>query len=190
MPNHFARFPTALAVPFVLSACADLSPAGIETRTAEAPVSTSSAVAGTVAAGPSIVEVALDVNARTGEFSTLLTALRAADLIDALDGPRPYTVFAPTDAAFDALPDGVLARVLGDTELLREVLLHHVTRGVRRSASVAGASRIRMLDGRSVYVGRGPDGALVGGARLVATDVEASNGIIHVIDAVLVPVTD
>jgi transforming growth factor-beta-induced protein len=138
---------------------------------------------------PTIVETALAVNAQTGEFDHLIEAVVRAGLVDALNGNRQLTVFAPTDAAFEDLfatlgVSGVVA-IPGDT--LRAVLLYHVAPGERFSGDVLASARIRTL-GKGFLVPSVHDGsAWVNGARIVAADVDASNGVIHVIDAVLLP---
>jgi uncharacterized surface protein with fasciclin (FAS1) repeats len=152
-------------------------------------------VAAAKPADNSIVDVALAANAESGEFDILIAALKAADpsILAALDGKGQYTVFAPTDAAFlnllDIL-DATPADLLGNTALLNRVLTYHVARGERDSTDVLGSSRIRTLNGAFI---RQSGGELVDrssatpNAGFVATDVQASNGIIHVIDQVLVP---
>lgn len=151
-----------------------------------------------------IVETALAVNAASGEFSTLIAALDAADLVGALNGKGQYTVFAPTDAAFAALEaanPGITAQLLADTDLLTEVLLYHVTEGRRWSNSVFNKNNtkaIEMLNGGYVWSSPGlsltdSDSLNLGSAdaNIVVDpplyDISASNGVIHVIDQVLIP---
>lgn len=136
---------------------------------------------------PSIVDVAIAINQETGEFSTLIAALQAADLVDALHAKRKLTVFAPTDAAFaelglDAGNIGTLPR-----ETLTNILLYHVTRGNRLSQSVVNADRMRMLNGQFTFVSATGAGVSVNDAQIVQVDVLAGNGVIHVIDGVLLP---
>ena len=143
--------------------------------------------------GNTIVDVALAVNAETGEFSILKAALLAADpsVINTLSGNGQFTVFAPTDAAFLALlaeKGWTAEQVLGDQELLTQVLLYHVARGNRGSGSVLSSARIRTLQRGFIFQS---DGSLIDAngrtANLIATDIQASNGVIHVIDTVLLP---
>lgn len=140
------------------------------------------------AESPTVVEVALAVNGETGEFSTLIAAVVAADLVDALSTRGQRTVFAPTDAAFAelGLNAGNIAGAL-DSEALTDILLYHVAPGRRAAQSVVNARQIRMLNGGFNDIWVDDSGAYIGGARIIQTDVEASNGIIHVIDAVLLP---
>ena len=141
----------------------------------------------------SIVDVALEINGETGEFSILIAALLAADpaVISTLDGKGQFTVFAPTDAAFVALLNelGLTAdELLSDQELVTEVLLYHVAHGRRYANSVVTANRVRMLNKSFTY----PEGATLTDnqgrtANIVMTDVTADNGVIHVIDKVVLP---
>jgi uncharacterized surface protein with fasciclin (FAS1) repeats len=139
------------------------------------------------ARGPNLVEVAVSQNAATGEFSTLIAALVAADLVDAIAAPGQRTVFAPTDAAFAEL--GLNAGNIGtlDQATLTQILLYHVTPGRRIARSVVPADRLRMLNGGFTAISRQAGGVFINDAAIVATDVMASNGIIHVIDGVLLP---
>lgn len=139
------------------------------------------------APSPTIVDVALAVNASTGEFSTLLAAVVAADLASALSARGQRTVFAPTDAAFATL--GLNAGNIGTlpTDALTNILLYHVAAGRRDSGSVVGSDRIRMANGGFTRVSLEGGAAFINDARIVQPDVSASNGIIHVIDAVLLP---
>ena len=143
--------------------------------------------------GNTIVDVALAANAKTGEFSILIAALKAADpaVLQTLSGKGQFTVFAPTDAAFvDLLGElGVTAdQLLSNKDLVTTVLLYHVARGNRDSSEVLDSSRIRTLQGGFLY----QDGGVLTDARdrtsnIIAVDIQASNGVIHVIDRVVLP---
>ncbi|MBE0565914.1 MAG: fasciclin domain-containing protein [Krumholzibacteria bacterium] len=149
------------------------------------------AVTGAEKARPSerttIVDVALAVNAETGEFSTLIAAVVAADLVDALSARGQLTVFAPTDAAFAKL--GLDADSIGslDKDTLTGILLYHVAKGRRLAEDVVSSDRIRMLNGGFTAISLNDEGAFINDALIVATDVPADNGVIHVIDTVLLP---
>ena len=134
-----------------------------------------------------VVDVALAVNASTGEFSTLIAALVAADLVETLQGPGPFTVFAPTDAAFAEL--NLNASNIGSlpVETLTGILLYHVAPARRDAANVTSATSITMVSGGSAGISVTAAGAFIDGAQIVQTDVAAQNGIVHVIDAVLMP---
>jgi uncharacterized surface protein with fasciclin (FAS1) repeats len=122
-----------------------------------------------------------------GSFTTLLTALGAAGLTSTLEGEGPYTVFAPTDEAFAAIDAEVLTDLISNTELLTAVLTYHVVGGEFSSADVAGLSSAPTLNGKDLSLSFDGTTVMVDGASVIAPDVEASNGIIHVIDAVLLP---
>ena len=142
----------------------------------------SSAFAGSYAKSPSIVEVA----SSTEGFSTLVTALKAANLVDTLQGDGPFTVFAPTDDAFAALPAGALEGLLADPEKLAQVLTLHVVAGKAQAADVVALSEVETVQGKSLQIDAA-NGVSVGGAKVIQADVMASNGVIHVIDRVLLP---
>ena len=141
----------------------------------------------------SIVDLALDVNAQNGEFSILIAALQAADpsVIQTLNGKGQYTVFAPTDAAFVALLNelGVSAgELLSNQELVTTVLLYPVARGNRDSADVISSDRIRTMQGGFLF----QSGGILTDANgrtsnIIAVDFFADNGVVHVIDTVVLP---
>lgn len=134
----------------------------------------------------------VDTAVQADDFNTLAQALEAADLVGALKGDGPFTVFAPTDAAFDALPDGQLESLLQpeNKEQLQAILRYHVVSGAAMASDVTGMDSVPTLEGRSVRI-QVNDGTvrLMGQntATVVQTDIEASNGVIHVIDTVLLP---
>lgn len=143
---------------------------------------------GTAAASPpSEGDTIVDVAVAADDFDVLVAAVQEADLVDVLSGNRQLTVFAPTDAAFGELADALDVEVedLLGLDNLEEILTYHVTSGRRSAASVVNAPRVNTLSGAAVDV----DGTTLNGgqAEIVATDIEASNGIIHVIDGVLLP---
>ncbi len=130
-----------------------------------------------------------EVAAATPDLSTLVTAVTEAGLVDTLSGPGPFTVFAPNNAAFEALPAGTLDSLLADpTGALTEVLQLHVVSGAALTSEQAIAAAGTNIDtlGGPVAVALDGDNLTVGGATVVGPDVEASNGIIHVIDSVIV----
>jgi uncharacterized surface protein with fasciclin (FAS1) repeats len=139
--------------------------------------------------GPTIVETAIAVNGATGEFDELIAAVSRAGLVDALSANRQFTVFAPTDAAFASLYDALGVGGVGDIppDTLRAVLLHHVSPGERLSGDVLDAARIRTLNRDFVVPSLEGGSAWIDNARILAADVDTSNGVIHVIDRVLVP---
>lgn len=131
----------------------------------------------------------VDTAVAAGQFKTLAAALKAAGLVDTLKGPGPFTVFAPTDAAFAALPAGTVDNLLKpeNREQLTRILTYHVVPGKVMASSVASMDSATTVQGGRLDIDASGDGVTVDGARVTATDVAASNGVIHVIDKVLIP---
>ena len=127
----------------------------------------------------------VDVAAKAGNFNTLVTADKAAGLVDTLKGPGPFTVFAPTDAAFAKVPKAKLDALLADKAALTKVLTYHVVPGKVMAADVK-AGKVKTVEGQELTVTT-KGGVMVDNAKVVATDVAASNGVIHAIDTVLMP---
>jgi uncharacterized surface protein with fasciclin (FAS1) repeats len=122
-----------------------------------------------------------------GSFTTLAAALEAAGLVSVLQGEGPFTVFAPTDDAFAKLPAGTVEALLADTEALTRVLTYHVVPGRVTSGQVVGLSEAGTVAGIAAPIEVRDGSVYVAGAKVVAADVQASNGIIHVIDTVMLP---
>jgi uncharacterized surface protein with fasciclin (FAS1) repeats len=130
----------------------------------------------------------VDTAAAAGQFTTLARALTAAGLVDTLKGPGPFTVFAPTDAAFAKVPADQLNALLADPAQLRAVLTYHVAAGSVPASQVLDLASAKTVQGEPVAIGvRGDAVYLNGTTRVAQTDVQASNGLIHVIDTVLLP---
>jgi uncharacterized surface protein with fasciclin (FAS1) repeats len=129
----------------------------------------------------------VDVAAGNEDFSTLVAAVEAADLVETLSGEGPFTVFAPTNDAFDALPEGVLDALLleENVDVLTSILTYHVVSGEVTSDQVTDGD-VATVEGQSVTLST-ENGVMVNDATVVIADVEASNGVIHAIDAVLIP---
>jgi uncharacterized surface protein with fasciclin (FAS1) repeats len=130
-----------------------------------------------------IVEVAM----AAGSFNTLVAAVKAADLVETLSSPGPFTVFAPTDEAFAQIPEADLNALLADKEALTAVLTYHVVSGAVRSSDVVKLSSAETVNGQSVSIKVMDGKVMIDGATVVTADIEASNGIIHVIDKVILP---
>lgn len=133
----------------------------------------------------SIVDVAVEA----GSFTTLVAAVQAAGLVDTLKGPGPFTVFAPTDAAFAALPAGAVDDLLQpeNKDKLVSVLTYHVIPGKVMAADIAGkAMDVATVQGSTVHIDA-TDGVKIAGATVVTADVAADNGVIHIIDTVIMP---
>ena len=128
----------------------------------------------------------VDVAVAVGSFDTLVTAVKAAGLVNTLKGEGPFTVFAPTDEAFAKLLDGTLEALLADKQALAEVLTYHIVAGKVMAADVVSLSSAKSVQGQSIRISTGA-GVKVDDANVTQTDIEASNGVIHVIDAVMLP---
>jgi transforming growth factor-beta-induced protein len=148
-------------------------------------LATSAAAQETCAASKNIVQTAI----AAGQFKTLVKAVEAAGLAGTLSGTGPFTVFAPTDEAFAKLPDGALEGLLKNPEALKGVLLYHVVAGKVMAADVVKLKTAKTALGQSVQIDAS-NGVRVGGANVVKTDIAASNGVIHVIDTVIMPKND
>jgi uncharacterized surface protein with fasciclin (FAS1) repeats len=129
----------------------------------------------------------VDVASEAGTFTTLLAAAEAAGLVETLRGEGPFTIFAPTDDAFASLPEGAVEALLADPAALRSVLLYHVVHGRISSEQVVGSDGAETVEGSSLRFSRDGDAVQVDEAQVIAVDIAASNGVIHVIDAVLIP---
>jgi uncharacterized surface protein with fasciclin (FAS1) repeats len=160
----------ALAAALTLSACGSDSETATDSMTEEASVGT-------------IVDTAIGA----GNFSTLVAAVTAADLVETLSGTGPFTVFAPTDEAFAALPAGVLDALLlpENKAVLAQILTYHVVSGTVMAADVTDGD-VATVEGSNITLSTA-SGVTVNGANVVAADVMASNGVIHAIDAVILP---
>ena len=132
-----------------------------------------------------IVGVAVEA----GIFNTLVAAVQAAELVDVLKGEGPFTVFAPTDDAFAALPEGTVESLLlpENKELLISILLYHVVSGSVSAADVVALDSATTVNGASINISVNDSGVMINNANVVQADVAASNGVIHIIDAVLLP---
>ncbi|MFP4199820.1 MAG: fasciclin domain-containing protein [Clostridia bacterium] len=133
----------------------------------------------------------VDTAVAAGDFETLVTALTATGLDEALRGDGPFTVFAPTDEAFAALPEGTLEKLLDNPEILENVLLYHVVEGEVTAADAAAldGESVATLSGQSIDISA-DGGVFINDAEVTTPDVECSNGVIHVIDSVLLPEFD
>jgi hypothetical protein len=122
----------------------------------------------------------------SGNFSTLVSAVKTADLVDALDAPGPLTLFAPTDEAFRKLPKGTVEQLMSDRAMLRSVLQHHVVSGKVTTKDAISTHSYRALDGSELNIDT-CEGMNVNGAKVVEADIAVRNGVIHAIDTVLMP---
>ncbi|MBN2114494.1 MAG: fasciclin domain-containing protein [Acidimicrobiia bacterium] len=136
---------------------------------------------------PAALKDIVDTAVEAGSFTTLVTAVEAAGLVDTLKGEGPFTVFAPTDEAFAALPEGALEGLRADIPGLTDVLLYHVVPGKVMAADVVGLTSATTVQGSDLEITVEDGKVMIDGATVLTTDIETSNGVIHVIDAVLLP---
>ncbi|MCD1294097.1 hypothetical protein CUJ83_03695 [Methanocella sp. CWC-04] len=134
-------------------------------------------------ADKNIVQVAQD----SGQFNTLITAVKAADLQDTLSGKGPFTVFAPTDAAFDKLPAGTVQSLVNDKPKLKNILTYHVVPGKLTAADIKNMKTLKTVQGQELKVTVIGDKVMVDGATVTNADIMTNNGVIHVIDKVMMP---
>jgi transforming growth factor-beta-induced protein len=138
-------------------------------------------------AAPATSKTIVQTAVAAGTFKTLASLLTKAGLVGTLQGKGPFTVFAPTDAAFAKVPKATLAALAKDKAKLRSVLLYHVVKGNVPASKVVKLSSAKTLNGKSVSIRVSGGKVFVGGARVTTTDVKASNGVIHVVNKVLIP---
>jgi len=164
-----------------LAACGG-APADDAATTADSTAMTAESAA--PAATVDIVETAL----AAGTFNTLAQALTAAELVETLKGPGPFTVFAPTDEAFAKIPEADLQALLADKAALTKVLTYHVVAGNVPSSDVVGMTSATSVEGSPITISVVDGKVMLNGSSTVTqTDIAASNGVIHVIDAVIMP---
>lgn len=129
----------------------------------------------------------VDTAVAAGDFQTLVVAVEEAGLVETLKGEGPFTVFAPTDAAFNKIPEETLNALLADKEKLAEVLTYHVVPGKVMAADVVKMSSAKTVQGESIGIEVQDGSVYVDGAKVIKTDIKTSNGVIHVIDTVIMP---
>ncbi len=137
-----------------------------------------------IASAADIVDTAV-----AGHFNTLVAAVKAAGLVDTLKGPGPFTVFAPTDEAFARLPKGTLDNLLKpeNKEQLKKILTYHVVAGKVMAKDVVKLHSAKTVEGGDLSIKTGSSGVMVNNAHVTKTDIAADNGVIHVVDTVLLP---
>ena len=172
----FTRF-SGIAASLLLVACGPSSTAMESAQTAQDAVQDM--------AKPDIVDTAVSA----GQFQTLVAAVQAAGLVETLKGPGPFTVFAPTDEAFARLPEGTVANLLlpENRDQLAAILTYHVVPDAVRAEQVVALNSVGTVQGASLPILTDAGGVQIGDARVLQTDIECANGVIHVIDSVLIP---
>jgi transforming growth factor-beta-induced protein len=190
MKRSIALLVPALAI--AIAACsAAASPSAVPTAASTPSPAATAAAAPSAMPSASAAAMAKDIvqtATEAGSFKTLLAAVKAAGLVETLQGEGPFTVFAPTDAAFAALPAGTLDGLLKDPAALKKILLYHVVSGSVTADKVVGLTSATSVEGSPIAVSV-KDGTvyLNDSAKVVTPDVMASNGVIHVIDKVILP---
>ena len=144
-------------------------------------------VALAVTASAASAQTLVGIAASNPQFSTLVKAVEAAGLVDTLNGPGPFTVFAPTNAAFAKLPAGELDALLANKQELIKVLTYHVVPGKVMASDVVKLLSAKTVEGEPITITTSAKGVMVDNAHVTATDIVASNGVIHVIDSVILP---
>jgi uncharacterized surface protein with fasciclin (FAS1) repeats len=129
----------------------------------------------------------VDTAVAAGNFTTLAKALQEAGLVETLKGAGPFTVFAPTDEAFKKIPAEKLEAVLKDKEMLKKILLYHVVAGKVMAKDVVGMKSAKTAQGSSIKIASKDGKVMINKANVIKTDIMASNGVIHVIDSVIMP---
>jgi len=181
--KRFSMFAVLLVVAsLTLAACAP----------AATPAPTATPIPEPTATPEPMLSDIVDTAVADGRFTTLVAAVQAAELVDTLKGEGPFTVFAPTDDAFAALPEGTLDSLLlpESKQALTDILLYHVVSGKVMAADVTALTSATTVLGKDVTVKVDMGNVYINEAKVVITDIETSNGVIHVIDAVLLPPTD
>ena len=173
----------------VVAACGDSEDASADTVSTETTVAVTETTEAMADEDMAESNTIVDIAVADGRFDTLVTAVTEAGLVDTLSGEGPFTVLAPTDDAFAALPEGLLDTVLADQDLLTSILTYHVVDGAVPAATVVTLESATTLQGEDIAIVVDGDTVTINGATVIITDIEASNGIIHVIDAVLLPPT-
>ncbi len=168
---------------FLLAACAPAATPMPEPTATPMPQPTATSMPEPTEAPKSIVDIAV----ADGRFNTLVQAVQAAGLVETLSGDGPFTVFAPTDEAFAKLPAGTIEALLADPEQLKNVLLYHVVAGKVMSDQAMSLTEAEMVNGDKVNIKADMGKLMINDSTVVIADIEASNGVIHVIDSVLLP---
>jgi len=176
--KRLSVFSAVIALALVLAACAPaVAPTAMPEPTTPPPA-------------PEVSNTIVDVAVADGRFTTLAAALEAAGLVETLKGEGPFTVFAPTDDAFAKLPEGTVEALLADIPQLTEILTYHVVTGKVMTADVVELQSANTVNGLPVYIKVADGKVFINGAEVIITDVEADNGVIHVIDSVILPPVD
>jgi transforming growth factor-beta-induced protein len=183
--KRFTILSVVLTASMILAACAPAAPAPTA-KPMQEPTAVPTSIPETVEMPKTIVDIAV----ADGRFTTLVAAVQAAGLAETLSGEGPFTVFAPTDDAFKKLPTGTVEALLKDIPALKDILLYHVVSGKVMASDVVKLESVDTVLGKPVSIKVDMGKVYVNDAQVIITDIEASNGVIHVIDTVLLPPAD
>ncbi len=174
----------------VLMACGESSETETTTTTVQTNDKSQKLVSEESQPADEVSKTIVDIAVEDERFTTLVVALQAAELDSVLTGSGPFTVFAPTDSAFSKLPEGTVESLLADIPALKDILLYHVVSGDVLAADVLNLESAETLQGDSFSISTEDGKVMVNDAEVIITDITASNGIIHVLDTVLLPPAD
>lgn len=183
MRRNPIRFATVVALVALTAAACGSSDSKSDSADKPAKETTTTTSPAPATADQTIVEIA----SGNPDFSTLVTAVTKAGLVETLSGPGPFTVFAPTNAAFAAIPADQLNAILADKAQLTKILTYHVVPGAVMAADLQPEQMVKTVEGQDLDIKVTNGAATVNGCNIVKTDIEASNGVIHVVDCVLLP---
>jgi transforming growth factor-beta-induced protein len=170
---------TVILFALLIAGCATPTPPTTPTPTPTTAIPTTT---------PEPPKTIVETAAGDARFTTLVAALQAANLTDALGAPGPFTVFAPTNDAFDKLPEGTVAALLEDPEgQLTQILLYHVVAGEYPASAVVNLTKLTTLQGSDLSITVVNGTVIIDGATVIIADIECSNGVIHAIDSVMMP---
>jgi transforming growth factor-beta-induced protein len=187
--KHLRFLPVLLALSLILAACAPAA-APVTPTSTPAPTAAPTAEPMPEPTPEPAPQTIVDIAVADGRFTTLVAAVQAADLVETLSSDGPFTVFAPTDDAFAALPEGTVDALLADIPTLTNILLYHVVPGSVMAADVVELSSADTAAGIPVMIKVEDGNVFINEAQVIITDIEASNGVIHVIDSVILPPGD
>ncbi len=176
------RLAATIAVVALTAAACGSSSSKSDSQPAKSPPTTAAPETTSVS-----TDTIVDVAAGNPDFSTLVTAVTKANLLDTLAGPGPFTVFAPTNEAFAQIPADQLNAILADQEQLTSILTYHVVPGKVLASDLQPTQMVKTVEGSDVDIEVAAGKATINGCNIVSTDIEASNGVIHVVDCVLLP---
>ena len=182
--KNFSLMAVSITTALIMSACGSG-----ETTTETTADTTATVTTDTVATAPAAPATVVDIAVGSADHTTLVAAVKAAGLVETLSGAGPFTVFAPTNAAFDKLPKGTVESLLTPEKKadLTSILTYHVVAGAVKAADLKDGQMIKTVNGKELKVTIKDGTVMIDGATVTAADLVAGNGVVHVIDAVVLP---